>query len=149
MTSKATRNPLEADVVTIPSALRQAIVRSMAKHDCSWEEACVYTALYADQGSRAFDAAVEKRAQELYKSKFMAQVNRARSTIQANQSSLVRGAREAGYRDGYSKGMNDYSIAYRCSVCDQPIFIKPWSEEHTALVRYMNEHGWRHISCGQ
>jgi predicted transcriptional regulator len=52
-----------------------------------------------------------------------------------------------GFKNGYEKGKKDWQIWYPCNVCGQPIFIKPRSESHKDLARYMKSEGWGHTSC--
>jgi len=51
------------------------------------------------------------------------------------------------YRDGYEKGKVDHAIWYYCAVCGGKIYVKPGSNSHMVIIRYMKEHRWGHTIC--
>lgn len=51
------------------------------------------------------------------------------------------------YELGYYNGTEDSEIWFCCNICGEKIPIIPNSESHKALMQYMDEHGWGHISC--
>ena len=51
------------------------------------------------------------------------------------------------YERGYNEGAEDAQIWYYCNICGEKIHIEPNSENHKALIEYMEEHGWGHASC--
>ncbi len=55
--------------------------------------------------------------------------------------------REEGWSEGYDSAEREFKITYLCSVCGKPIEMKPGSESHKAMVGYMKEHRWGHVTC--
>jgi len=51
------------------------------------------------------------------------------------------------YELGYYNGTEDSEIWFYCSICGEKMPIIPNSESHKALLQYMDEHDWGHISC--
>lgn len=52
-----------------------------------------------------------------------------------------------GVIDGYVKGRNDFQIWYFCKICEKKINIRPDSDSHKAVIKYMKEVGWGHSEC--
>jgi hypothetical protein len=131
----------------LPSPLRMAIVKLMAKDNLDINEAYEKAANLIDINSPEFDKAVKKEGLRLYKQKFMREVNTARTTIKYNQDSKLAQERREGFDEGYAKGRDDHLVYYYCNVCRKRMDIYPNSAEHHKLVKYMYDHGWGHSSC--
>ena len=56
-------------------------------------------------------------------------------------------AKNEGYKQGYEQAQKDHQIWYYCNVCQERINISPNGESHKALIQYLKEHGWGHVSC--
>jgi len=122
--------------VQIPRELHMALLRIQVEGDLDWEEACLKAATLLDRNSEEFKKAVKREAERIYSSRFIKQLNKARETIW-----------EEGYEKGYEDGERENAIWYYCDVCGKPIYVRPNSESHKAIIRYMREHGWGHKSC--
>jgi len=55
--------------------------------------------------------------------------------------------KEKNFDEGFDKAYNIYAIWYFCSFCNKLIHIFSNSDEHKAIIKYMNEHGWGHKNC--
>jgi len=55
--------------------------------------------------------------------------------------------KEKAWRAGYKQARKDHQIWYYCDMCQQRIDVEPNSESHKAMISYMKEHSWGHISC--
>ena len=55
--------------------------------------------------------------------------------------------RERAWDEGYDQAEKDCQIWYYCAVCRKRINMAPNSDSHKAMMGYMKEHGWSHISC--
>jgi hypothetical protein len=58
-------------------------------------------------------------------------------------------AYEKRHADGFNKASNTWGIWYFCSICNEMIFVKPNSNVHNAIIKYMKEHNWAHMKCYQ
>ena len=54
---------------------------------------------------------------------------------------------ENGLKRGFDEAVDDYKIAYPCSVCGKPIEMMPGDNDHKAMISYMKEKGWAHSKC--
>jgi hypothetical protein len=131
----------------LPESLRKAFVRLMAKYNLDIVEAYEKLAVLADINSREFDAAVDKKANSVYKSRLMTQMNAARVSINRSANSRLNEKYSEGYNDGYAEGKNDNAIYYYCDVCQKPLYVQPNTEAHQAVVTAMHKLGWGHQSC--
>ncbi len=131
----------------LPEPLRRAIVRLMAKYNLDTVEAYGKLAVLADQNSREFDAAVKKKAERLYKSRLMTQMNSARVSINRTANARLDEKYREGVNDGYAQGKNEHAIYYCCKVCGKPVYLTPNSDAHQAVVDAMHKLGWGHKAC--
>ena len=49
---------------------------------------------------------------------------------------------------GCTSSKRTYGVTYKCSVCGGKLWIDT-TEEREAAAQYMQEHGWRHVTCQQ
>jgi hypothetical protein len=119
----------------------------MAKYNIDIDEAYDKLAVLADQNSREFDTAVEKKAERLYKSRLMTQMNSARVSINRTANARLTDKYREGINDGYTQGKNEHAVYYCCKVCGKPMYITPNSKEHQAVVDAMYKLGWGHGTC--
>ena len=131
----------------LPESLRKALVRLMAKYNLDIAEAYEKLAAISDINSREYDAAVDMKAESLYKSRLMSQMNAARASINRSANSKLNDKYSEGYTDGYAKGKDDNAIHYFCAVCGKPIYVQPNTEAHQAVVNALQKLGWGHQSC--
>jgi hypothetical protein len=143
--TKKSKGPLPLE--DLPGARRMALVRLMARYNIDLDEAYEKLAVLADQNSRIFDEAVKKRAESLYKSRAMTQMNAARVSINKKANAKLQSRYDEGYDDGYVKGRDEHAIYYYCNECQKPLYIQPNSEAHQAVVDAMYERGWGHADC--
>ena len=130
-----------------PRPLRMAVARVMAKYNLDYPEALERAALLIDSNSRVFEKEKNREAEKRYKSRFMTQLNKARTTIIVDYEGKVEGAYWDGYQAGQTKGKNEYGIWYNCSVCNEPIYLKPNSEPHRLVNEFLRSQKWGHASC--
>lgn len=131
----------------LPANLRKAVVRIMVKYNLDIEDALEKLAILSDINSREFNDAVKKRAESLYKSRLMTQMNAARVSLNRKANAQLIAHYDRGYKDGHAQGKEDNAIYYYCSICGKPIYVTPNRKGHQAVVNYMHEHGWGHQSC--
>ena len=55
--------------------------------------------------------------------------------------------KETAWDEGYAQAVQEYQIWYYCAVCRKRIDMPPNSDSHKAIIDYMKEHGWGHVSC--
>ena len=142
---KKEKSPLPLE--DLPETLRMAVVRLMAKYNIDLDEAYMKLAVLADQNSRIFEEVVNKKAESLYKSRVMTQMNAARVSINKTANTKLQQKYTDGYNDGYIKSREDHAIYYYCNVCQKPMYIQPNSDVHQAVVNAMCKQGWGHADC--
>jgi len=135
-----TASAMSAVRVWIPKELYMALLRIQVSENLDWDDACRRAAILLNEGSEKYVKLLKREAEKLYSSRFMQQFNRARKNI-------AEEAYRRGYRDGYEKGRLDHAIWYYCAICGGKIYVKPNSNSHMAIMKYMKEHKWGHTSC--
>lgn len=70
-----------------------------------------------------------------------------RKILRNDFKEIYEKAYEEGYVEGYNDAFKDYAIWYYCVVCGKPIYVRPNSSSHKAIIEYMREHGWGHSEC--
>jgi hypothetical protein len=72
----------------------------------------------------------------------------------SHSTSSCRTCYDNGYGEGHDEGYNEgydeakaIQLWYFCSICGGTIYIEPNGDSHTAMLRYMHEHGWGHAKC--
>ena len=66
------------------------------------------------------------------------------------QEGLEKGEKigeEKAASEWYEKGKKDGRIWYWCWICDKPIFVTPWSDTHTKIMRLLHQFRWGHPEC--
>ncbi len=130
-----------------PKSLRMGIAKVMTRFELDYPEALDHAAILLDVNSRIFEKAVAREADRRFKSTFMIQLNKGRSTIIQNYEDRAENSYWKGYNKGTSKGKKDYGVWYHCIVCDEPIYITPNSEPHRLVNEYLRSRKWGHSSC--
>lgn len=127
----------------LPEPLRYGIINVMAKYQIKdFEEAYRFAGQLLDMNSKEFDDRVNKEAERRHRSRFLTQLNKARSTIDT-------AGYNRGFSEGYRKGTKDREIHFYCDICGETIIALPDSDSHRAIIRYMKEHRWAHAACQQ
>ena len=134
-------------IESLPEPLRKTFVKILARYNCSIEEGYEKLATLADQNSRLFDEAVKREAHRLYKSGLMTQMNAARASIYRSAEAKFQAEITQIREESYNQGKIDNAIYYYCKVCQKPMYIKPNSKEHQAVVDAMYKLGWGHNNC--
>jgi len=49
--------------------------------------------------------------------------------------------------DGFKEAEEEFKITYPCSVCGQPIVMRPGGADHKGASNYLNSAGWGHSTC--
>jgi len=104
-------------------------------------------AVLIDMNSKGFKEAVSKEAQTKYKSRFMKEMNNARTTIKRKANRDISNQYQEAYDAGYLQGKEDNAIYYYCNVCGKMIYVTPGDAQHQAIVDCMHEKGWGHGDC--
>ena len=55
--------------------------------------------------------------------------------------------KETAWGEGYDQAEKDHQIWYYCNVCGKRMEMSPNDDAHKAMIGYMEEHGWGHVSC--
>ena len=98
-----------------PKELRMAIARVMAKFNLDYPEALERAALLLDSNSRVFEEAVDREAEKRFKSRFMTQLNKGRSTIIQSYENRVENSYWNGYEAGQTKGKKNMAFGTTAS----------------------------------
>ena len=130
-----------------PKEVRMAIAKVMTRFNLDYPEALDRAAVLLDVNSRIFEKAVAREVDRRYKSMFMTQLNKGRSTIMQNVEDRVENSYWQGYEAGQNKGKNEYGVWYNCIVCNEPIYITPNSEPHRLVNEFLRSRKWGHSAC--
>lgn len=147
MTPRPRKEPLPVTLESLPYKLRMSVVKLMADSYIDLELALEKAAVLIDMNSKGFKKAVSKEAQKQHKSRFMKEMNNARSTIQRNANAQIREQRQESYDAGYLQGQQDSAIYFYCKICGKMIYVQPGSDAHQAVINLMHEYGWVHKQC--
>jgi len=69
------------------------------------------------------------------------------ATLIKENLDLQEGEYTEAWSKGYDVGRKEHQIWYYCSVCQKRLDVEPNSDSHKAMVGYMREHGWGHLTC--
>ncbi len=131
---------------TIPWSLHMAIVRLQGTEDLDYEEACSHAAMLIEEGKESFKEEVKSEANRLYKSRFMGELNKAKSTwVQKGFS----GGYDAGVEEGRILARDSFQITYPCATCGSDIVLRPDGDAAKSAVEHLKSEGWRHTDCGK
>ena len=122
--------------VSITPALEMALTKIRAMEELSWPESCDRAALLILNEEEERSREVKRRAERIFSSRFMVQLNKSRKTFY-----------NKGFTEGYKRGRADFEIWYYCSRCGGMMTMRPGGSDHEALIGYMKEHGWHHTRC--
>ena len=131
----------------LPKSMRMAIAKVMTEFKLDYPEALDRAAMLIDVNCPAFERAVNGEAERRFKSRFMTQLNKGRSTIEENLQSRINIAFKNGEAAGYSRAKSEFGVWYNCVVCGQPLYITPNSEPHRLVNDYLRSRRWGHIAC--
>ena len=121
----------------LPESLRFGIINMMSQYKIKdFNEAYDMAGMLLDKNSDEFNKAVNREAERRYRSRHLTELNKARTTIE-----------KSAYNRGYLRGVNDNRIWYYCGICTDPIYLKPNSNSHKAVITLMREKNWGHESC--
>jgi len=87
-------------VSEIPRSLHKVLVKIMANDDLDFYDPCEKAAYLLDQNVRIFQEKVEAKANSLYKSRHMRELNKSIKTLSVRE-------REDAYVQGHQKGLNE------------------------------------------
>ncbi len=59
----------------------------------------------------------------------------------------VEDIKDKAWGEGYDQAEKDYQIWYFCNVCGKRMEMSPDDDDHKAMIGYMKEHRWGHVSC--
>jgi hypothetical protein len=129
---------------SIPWALHMAIVRLQGAEELEYEEACVRAAVLIEEGSEKHKEAVKAEANRLYKSRFMAELNKAKNTW--HQKGYDKGFGE-GKKAGIDVSREAYQIKYPCSKCGGDLILRPGNVDTESAIEFLKSQGWGHSQC--
>ena len=133
--------------IAVPKSLEMAIVKIRAELEIDWEAACEHLAELADPNGKKFKQAVNREANRRYKSRHMTELNKAKKTLEDKGYSEGEGiGRKIGRALGYDQATKEWRISYPCSVCGEPIYMKPEGNATKDAVEYLSK-TWGHTSC--
>ena len=90
--------------IAVPDVLEMAIVKIRAELEIDWEAACEHLAELADPNGKKFKQAVNREANRRYKSRHMAELNKAKKTLEDKGYSEGEGiGRKIGRALGYDQ----------------------------------------------
>ena len=121
----------------LPESLRFAIINMMSQYKIkNFDEAYNMAGMLLDKNSDEFNKAVNREAERRYRSRHLTELNKARTTIE-----------KSAFNSGYQRGVNENRIWYYCNICIEPIYIKPNSDSHKAVITLMRKTNWGHELC--
>ena len=138
--------------IAVTRSLEMTIIKIRAELELDWEAACEHLAELAEPNSKKFKQAVNREANRRYKSRHMAELNKAKKTLE-----------DKGYDKGYSDGdviglrvgralgldqaTREWRISYPCNVCGKPCYMKPNGPSTKVAVEYLTSKNWGHGEC--
>lgn len=132
----ATSNGEGAIKVSIPRRLQMALLKIQVDNDMDWNQACEKTFQLLDGNSEAFKQAVQREALRIYKSRHMAELNKAKETFQKDAMELVRKAED--------------NFRVPCNKCHKPMYISSrddnWETKMKPIL-YKAFGNWIHTNC--
>lgn len=120
----------------VPRDFYLAIAGLQAANNLDWDEACSLAAERIDSNTKQFQKSVEQRAQSLYKSKLMKEMNKARTSIASDAAQQVRRS-EDNFRVPCGKNCGKWMYFSNRD--------KDWPNKKAELYRAFA--GWSHIDC--
>ena len=134
--------------LAVPRSLKMAVIHIQSAQDLDWNEACEHLAELAEPNGKKFKQAVSREANRRYKSRHMAELNKAKKTY-------MEAGHDTGFSDGFSKGrqlgyneaIKEWRVSYPCSVCGEPCYMRPEGNATKEAVKYLTSQGWRHGGC--
>jgi hypothetical protein len=125
-----------------------AVIHIQSAQDLDWNEACERLAELAESNGKKFKQAVSREANRRYKSRHMAELNKAKKTFEDKGYSEGEGiGRKIGRALGYDQATKEWRISYPCSICGEPIYMKPEDKDTKAAAEHLTSQGWGHSSC--
>lgn len=70
-------------------------------------------------------------------------------SIEKLNKAAIENAIKKGRNEGFELAKKTYQIWYFCAQGGEKIIMKPNSDGHKAMIKYMKEHGWGHPDCGK
>ena len=131
---------------SIPWELHMAIVRLQGAEELEYNEACVRAAALMEEGGEMYRDEVKAEANRMYKSRFMAELNKARNTLY--QRGYDEGVSD-GRKTGYEVVKNVYQITYPCANCGGDLVLKRNGEDTKSAIEHLKSQGWRHTKCNE
>ena len=125
--------------VKIPWALHQALIRIQGEGELTFTEGCLKAAVLVDTRREQYKKNVKDEADRLGKSRYMGQLNKARTTVE-----------DSGRKKGENHvRSNEDNFRVPCSVCGKYMHFsskdKEWDAEKKAL--YPAFANWHHTAC--
>ncbi len=125
----------------MPKRLYQAIIRIQADEDLDFHYACLVAARLVDPRRKEYRNAVQREVENLGKSRFMKQINKARTTIKDN--AMKRGA-------SYVRNHED-NFRVPCKLCGKYMYFSSKDQNWDKIKEYLYQafRTWSHTSCKQ
>ena len=147
MSPRRSKSKSHPPIEELPKELRRSLVKLMAHDNLDIEEAYRKAAVLIDVNSTKFKDEVQKEADRIYKSRFMSEINKARTSIKNRAEEEWFGNYEEAYKQGHIDAKAENEIWFYCSVCNKKITVTPNSNSHQEIIKLMKKAGWGHQSC--
>ena len=138
------------DLDEFPDRLRKALVKLMAAEDLDLPEALERAGLLLEKNSESYGQELQAKANTLYKSRFLSELNKARAGWEKNNRLVMIAEFEKGFNAG-EKCFQEEGMVWRvpCSICGKPIQFTSndsnFKETYEVLRQAFSS--WSHVNC--
>ena len=146
------KNPSDPtpSIEELPESLRKAIVNLMAKENLDKNAAYDRAATLIDSNSDAFEKQVQSRANNVYKSRFMTEINKTRAAWKKELDKVSN----KRYLEGIEGGMDfqrkeEHSWHIPCAICGQDMFFSSMDQNFDEVYELLKQTfgNWHHVKC--
>jgi len=134
----------------LPEKFRKAVVKLMAAEDMDVLQALDFAAVLVEKNSEAWNAELQSRANTLYKSRHMSELNKSRAEWDKVTAKKLEEEHRKGYKEG-EKFVKEVENVWHvpCSVCGERMTFYTWNpgfvEAYAALKEAFAD--WHHSDC--
>jgi hypothetical protein len=138
------------DLEDFPEQFRRVIVRLMANENLDLAQALDRASILIDKNSAKFEMELQSRANTLYKSRHMVELNKARAGWKAEHEKALLDTRVKGFDDGQKwVRENEHVWHVPCSACSQPMTFSSKDANFADQYEVLKEafKNWKHTDC--
>ena len=134
----------------LPEKLRRAVVKLMAAEGIDVGEALDRTALLTDKNYETWDSELNAKANSLYKSRHMSELNKTRAEWDRQTVKRLKEEYWKGYNEGM-KWVKEVECTWHvpCSICGKSMDFYTWdpgfAEAYATLKKAFAN--WHHTDC--